>query len=127
MGAQSAGLGCGTTVYFELPLFCAAMAGKAPLAPLNTVADQTSPPLPAINDVLSIGRESSSALPWELEEIGPRISVRDTANAGDGDDDVDAIPAMEVRRKPKPGSLHKDAHLLTLSYCHLHSFPLLYM
>eukprot|EP01036_Dinobryon_divergens_P027669 gene27669-36481_t len=70
------------------------------------VADQTSPPLPAINDVLSIGRESSSALPWELEEIGPRISVRDTANAGDGDDDVDAIPAMEVRRKPKPGVIN---------------------
>ena len=34
MGASSAGLGLGTTVYFELPLFSAAMAGKLPLVPL---------------------------------------------------------------------------------------------
>jgi len=33
MGATSAGLGCGTTVYFELPLFSAATAGKLPTAP----------------------------------------------------------------------------------------------
>ena len=107
MVAKSAGLGCGTTVYFELPLFCAAMAGKEQVTPFNTVPDQTSPPQPTItNEVLLNGQVSPSKVRVLLEpaEMGSRMPASEAANYED--DDIDAIASLVVRPKPtKPGSV----------------------
>ena len=119
MGAISAGLGCGTTVYFELPLFCAAMAGKEPLLPAAAV--QPLPPPPPSSGILS-GTLMDSVVSSDVDGgpastpqrtkprppsspplTGSAIVVVDADDAdSDGDPDA-ASPSPAVRREPRPG------------------------
>ncbi len=110
MGASSAGLGCGTTVYFELPLFSAATAGKQPLAPLIT--DYPSQP-DVVMSYLPMrssdrDRELSSQVMATPERRKPRpstppltgsaIYVVDTVL-----DEDEVSPSHQLRQKPKRG------------------------
>jgi hypothetical protein len=112
MGASSAGLGCGTTVYFELPLFSAATAGKEPLAPL--IMDYPPQPEVGMNHPpmrsSDRDRELSSEVMSTPERRKPRpssppltgsaIYVVDTVS-----DDGEASPSHQLRQKPKRGLL----------------------
>ena len=112
MGASSAGLGCGTTVYFELPLFSAATAGKQPLAPL--IPDYPPQPEVVINDrpmqLNDRDRELYGQVMATPERMKPRpstppltgsaIYVVDTVL-----DEGDVSPSYKLRQKPKRGLL----------------------
>ena len=114
MGATSAGLGCGTTVYFELPLFFAATAGKLPTAPSMTdypLQSQTSTlgnaspnqsnerdRAPLLDEVMSTpGR--TKPRPSMTPLTGSAIHIVDATTTDGGD----ASPSPRLRNKPMQG------------------------
>ena len=118
MGAISAGLGLGTTVYFELPLFSSAMAGKMPLAPITTIVAATSQPLPSSTKPNNSSRSSSSnnedvvaATPQRMKPrplspplTGSAVHIHDVSDiAGDGDGEIIHNASPLLRRKTVPG------------------------
>ena len=89
MGASSAGLGCGTTVYFELPLFSAATAGKQ-----SSDRDRELP-----SQVMSTP-ERKKPRPSSPPLTGSAIYVVDTVS-----DEGEASPSYQLLQKPKRGLL----------------------
>ena len=109
MGVISAGLGCGTTVYFELPLFCAAMAGKEELIPIAAVQPPRSIGLSGtlVDSVISntdsgpcLTPQRTKPRPSSPPLTGSAIFVVDV-NDTNGDGDA-SLPAV-VRWKRKSG------------------------
>eukprot|EP01035_Chromulina_nebulosa_P023830 gene23830-30921_t len=99
MGAMSEGLGCGTTVYFELPLFSAAAAGKPPV----------NPTIP-LNQPLLLDEGNSRHEPVASGDVSSStatISMRKTRSISilprDLDSSTSVIPTPE-RIKPRPSS-----------------------
>lgn len=113
MGATSAGLGCGTTVFFELPLFSAAMAGKQPLAPLMT--DYPPQPQVAMNNTpMRSNDQGRKDLPTEIMSTPDRRKPRPSSPpltgsaifvVDTGSDEGDASPSRQLRHKPQRGLL----------------------
>ena len=112
MGASSAGLGSGTTVYFELPLFSAATAGKLPLAPLITdyppqseeTFENTSPVKSSARDRARLLDEvvstpgTTKPRPPMTPLTGSAIHIVDATT-----DECDTSPSPRLRYKPMQG------------------------
>ena len=110
MGASSAGLGCGTTVYFELPLFSAATAGKQPLAPLIT--DYPSQPEVVMRYLPMRSSDRDRELPSQVMSTPERMKPRPSTPPLTGSaiyvvdtvlDEDEVSPSHQLRQKPKRG------------------------
>lgn len=114
MGVISAGLGCGTTVYFELPLFSATAAGKAPTTP-TIAARQTLLPdrIARQKSILSRDQNSLHAVLSTPQKMKPIVSTTTTPLSGSKvvisggsalfDDAEDSSPSPRIFWKPKRG------------------------
>ena len=116
MGAISAGLGQGTTVYFELPLFSSAMAGKMPLAPVTAKVGATQPlpteamPVPGSRSSSSISEDAVVATPQRVKPrpsspplTGSAVHVLDATDSAEGDGEVIHNASPPLRRNSMPG------------------------
>jgi hypothetical protein len=120
MGAHSAGLGCGTTVYFELPLFSAATAGKQPVLPPLLPSHQPASQQVFVGDSL-IEREHSSVLLNEvfstperrkpLPSASPPLTgsaIHIVDSSSDKSDDEGPFISSQLHQKPQQRGMWQE-------------------